>query len=132
MNLEMSLGELVKQIAAAMQKASVAMPFKDEEPWHALFYQLKRRDAQGKPEFLAHLCFNWDGPYPKCQELTDFLQALHWNASVSAANPHYDTITLPNAVADLWSQETEDLPDGTKRFLKEAVSLAKQQFSPGA
>lgn len=127
---EMSLGDFVKQVAASMHRQGVAMPFKNQRPWHFLLYELKKApNAPGRPAFLDGVVFDWDGPYPKSQELSDFLHALHWNASVSANNPHYDTIILPGDVADLWSRRFEELDGDTKQFLDEAARIAQVEFS---
>jgi hypothetical protein len=126
---EMTLGEVVKQIAARMQKQNVPMPFRNERPWHELFYQLKKDRLADKPRFLGQLIFDWDGPYPRCRELSEFLHALHWNASVSANNPHYDIINLSKDVADLWDQRSTELEASAKRFLDTAFGLAAKEFS---
>ncbi|HTS49086.1 MAG TPA: hypothetical protein VMH05_14145 [Bryobacteraceae bacterium] len=104
------------------------MPFDNESPWHELFYELKSSESAGKPQFLASLRFDWDGPYPKCQELSDFLHALHWNACVDARNPHFDTITLPELIATEWSKRAGELDTPTKRFLDFAADRATDFF----
>jgi hypothetical protein len=130
--MDSSLGEFVKQLAALLQMNNVPLPFKNEEPWHLLFYELKETCRKGRPGFFDELRFDWDGPFPKCQELSNFLQALHWNASVSAANPHYDTIALPPAVAELWSKSVGTLPEDKRAFLDEALALAEKEFKVAA
>jgi len=35
---DISLGEFVKQLTVRIRDSKVPMPFKDEEPWHLLFY----------------------------------------------------------------------------------------------
>lgn len=125
-----SLGEFVKQLATLMHQKQVKMPFRNERPWHLLFYELKTAQGRpGKPAFFERLRFDWDGPYPKSRELSQFLQALHWNASVSASNPHYDTITLPPVIADLWSQRLAKVDEETRAFLDEAVQRGRMVFS---
>lgn len=128
----MNLGDFVKQFAALLTEKKVRMPFKDERPWHIVFYELKKsRDVRGKPAFLETLFFDWDGPYPKSKELSRFLHALHWNATVSASNPHYDTIELPPEIADLWSARFDQLPREDQLFLEHAVECAQEEFGPG-
>ena len=63
----MTLGEFVKYLAALLSKNDVPMPFKDEEPWHVLFYRLQEEKYAGKPEFLGRLIFDWGGPFPEVQ-----------------------------------------------------------------
>ena len=123
----MFLGDFVEQLAAALHNQHTKMPYEDEGPWHDLFYELKKSDWPGKPGFLESLRFNWDGPHPKCQELSEFLHALHWNACVDARNPHFDMITLPDGMAEQWSGRVLD--DHTKGFLDRTVDRAKELFS---
>ncbi len=128
----MFLGDFVEQLAALLQKQQIPMPFENESPWHELFYDLKTMVQEGKPAFLSTLRFDWDGPYPKSQELSEFLHALHWNACVDARNPHFDKITLPANIAEEWSRRAEDLDQQTKAFLEHSVWLARQRFSEPA
>jgi transposase-like protein len=38
------------------------MPFKNQRPWHFLFYELKKaQDIPGKPALFDRLLFDWDG-----------------------------------------------------------------------
>jgi hypothetical protein len=128
--LSSCLGDFVELLAAVMHKEQLEMPFKNQRPWHFLFYELKKaQDIPGKPALFDRLLFDWDGPYPKSQELSEFLHALHWNASVSAHNPHYDTITLLEDVATLWSQRLNELDPETTRFLHEALTRARAEFA---
>jgi hypothetical protein len=126
----MTLGEFVKQLAALLAKKGLPMPFKEERPWHELFYQLKTAPGlHARPAFLERLRFDWDGPYPKSRDLSEFLQALHWNACVSAINPHYTTIELPQDVAKLWIRRYDGQGAAAKSFLAAAVELAEAHFS---
>ena len=130
MRQEMSLGDFIKELAALLHKKRIDMPFKNQRPWHMVLYDLKRASsAPGRPTSLDELTFDWDGPYPESRELSEFLHALHWNASVSASNPHYETITLPNDVAELWLNKYKHLDTDTRKFLNKAVESAQQQFS---
>lgn len=125
-----SLGEFIKLLAAKLHSESVEMPFENEQPWHLIFYELKKETGiKGKPDFFEHLRFDWDGPFPKSQQISDFLQALHWNASVSARNPHYDRIELPEEIATLWLDRVKTLDEDAKEFLDKASSKAQQEFS---
>ncbi|MCH9052429.1 MAG: hypothetical protein IIA72_15345 [Proteobacteria bacterium] len=127
---DMSLGQLVKQLAALLQKREVALPFKNQEPWHLLFYELSKLPPNpGKPEFLNELVFDWDAPQPKCQELSDFLQALHFTANVSARNPRFDVINVDPDVADRWSQPLDPGNRELEQFLDTAVELACKEFT---
>lgn len=127
---ELSLGEFVKHLAALLHRDEVTMPLEDERRWHKLFYILKQaQDLPERPVFLDELIFDWDGPYPKARELSQFLQALHWTGNVSAINPQFRQITLPPDVAELWSKRLETVDPQTKKLLELAVQYAKKQFS---
>lgn len=128
MREQISLGEFVKLLAALLHKQNVQMPFMNDEPWHLLFYHLTKSDTPQKPQFFKHIRFDWDGPYPKSQQLSEFLQALHWTASVSASNPHYETISLPDELAAIWFNQFQTLNDETQQFLNLAAKSAQQEF----
>jgi hypothetical protein len=126
---DVSLGQFVKQLAAQLQKKDRPLPFKNQRPWHLLFYELKKQPAvPGRPKFLDELTFDWDAPFPKCQQLAEFLNAMHFTASVSARNPHFDVISVTPAVADRWSQSIGDDAD-LRAFVNSAVGLAEKEFS---
>jgi hypothetical protein len=125
---DITLGDFVKQLAVLMESEKLIMLFKDEAPWHLLFYRLKKMDATTKPEFLKTLRFDWDGSYPRCQELSEFIQALHWTGSVVAANPSYDRITLQDQVRELWYEEGRQISPELGAFLSQGVEYAKEQF----
>ncbi len=125
---DLSLGDFVKQLAVLMNKSGLVMLFKEEKPWHVLFYRLKHDEAPGKPQFFSTLRFDWDGPYPKSQELSRFIQALHWTGAVGAVNPSYETIVLHPEMSEFWSAMLKDFPGETQEFLKHAVTVAKEEF----
>lgn len=125
---ELSLGDFVKQIAAKVED----MPFKAEAPWHVLFYRLKKEhDEPGKPMFLGKLRFDWDGPYPKCRELSRFIRALHWNSSASAGNPSFERITLPSEVGELWREHYAKIDRDGRNYIDKAARLAEELFQEG-
>jgi hypothetical protein len=127
---EVSLGQFVKQIAALLQLKEVQLPFKNQRPWHQLFYELKTRPAaKGKPKFLDALRFDWDSPYPKSQELSEFLNALHFTASVSARNPRFDVISVSPEVADRWAKTASNDNPALVAFINHAVTLAEKEFA---
>jgi len=126
---KLSLGEFVKQLTALFENSNIDIPFKNERTWHYLFYELKKdRNAIGRPSFFDQLEFDWDGPFPKSQELSDFLHSLHWNASVSASNPHYETINLSREVKNLWFKRYKELDTDSKRFFALVLKRAKTEF----
>lgn len=127
---DLSLGLFVKQLAALLQKNDVQLPFKNQKPWHLLFYQLKENSrSPGRPNFFDELRFDWDGAYPKCQQLSEFLNAMHFTASVSARNPHFDIISVEPQVAERWAQTIKKDDPQLVQFVNNAVSLAQQEFS---
>jgi len=122
-----NLGDFVKEMAALMKEDNLRLPLKDERPWHLLFFELKRdRQATGRPVFLDRLVFDWDGPSPRCQELSEFIHALHWNANVTASNPTYETLTLSDDIANRWR------PADVTSFHQSALARARNQFQPAA
>jgi hypothetical protein len=124
---DMSLGEFVKQLTARMHQSKMTMPFKDEKPWHVLLYDLATSNLEPRPEFLSKLQFDWDGPYPRSRDLSDYLHGLHFTGCVSASNPSYDEITLDDDLAEIWSslEVTEDV----KHFMDQVMNLAEKEFA---
>ena len=52
----------VKHLAALMQEKGIDIPFKNERPWHYLFFDLKLdKSLRGRPPLLDELVFDWDG-----------------------------------------------------------------------
>ncbi len=131
MNRELQFGDFLKTLVALFHRKKISMPFENERPWHELFYTLKKTEANDKqkPIFFHELWFDWDGPYPKCRELSTFLHALHWNAGVSAFNPRFTNITLTDEIADLWLSYYNELEPRTKMFVETALQEGKTIFS---
>jgi len=130
-NREISLGEFVKQLTLRFTEQGMTMPLRDERPWHMLFYKLKTSSSvAGRPDFLADLLFDWDGPYPRSSELAEYLDTLHWTGCLSASNPQYEVVTVNPKVSQLWSS----LPIDPKlsSFIDYAVQAAKGPFGAAA
>jgi hypothetical protein len=125
---ELTLGEFVKQLAALMSRDDTVLLFKDEAPWHLLFYRLQGEDYPGKPSFLARLRFDWAGPYPKCRELSRYIQWLHLTECVGTMNPSFETMVLDRELRELWLQQAEQQPTEVAQFLHKAADLGKEQF----
>lgn len=129
MNTEnISLGDFVQQLL--LQLGDNELHFRDERPWHELFYQLKTAPAEsGKPCFLNDLFFDWNGAYPRCQELSEYLHGLHWAGCVSASNPSYDRFRLTREVGDQWrAVEVEPVLHG---FVVAAANAARNELAVG-
>jgi hypothetical protein len=57
------------------------------------------------------------------------VSALHFTASVSARNPHYDVIGITPQIADRWAQSVSLDNPHLKRFVDDAVTLAQKEFA---
>jgi len=124
---DISLGEFVKQLTVRIHNSKVSMPFKEEQPWHLLFYKLKREKMRGKPEFFGHLRFDWDGRYPRSRELSEYIHALHFTGCVGASNPSYDEISLNPKLGELWSSQK---PEGDLSiFMDYAMKEVEKGFA---
>jgi len=125
---ELSLGDVVCQLALLMKRNNLPIGFKDEAPWHLLFYRLKREAKQGRPGFLDHLRFDSDARYPRCRELSEFLHGLHTACIVDVANPSFEEMILPDDVMSDWEQERSALDTKSKSFLAQGLEIAKEEF----
>jgi hypothetical protein len=128
MTQQLTLGGFIKQLAVRMQDEGIEMSFKDDKPWHMLFYKLRGEFKSWGNTFLQSMQFDWDGPYPKSQDVSDFLQGLHWTGSVSALNPTYERIIVPDEVQKVWKAEGENLGDGDKALLSRGLEIAQLEF----
>jgi hypothetical protein len=128
-NRDVSLGEFVKRLAARLQENNVALPLKNQEPWHVLFYDLTKTSRAGRPKFFDELVFDWDSRYPKCQELSEFLSALHFTANASARNPRFDVISVQPAIAERWARRADQDDPDLRGFVGYAVGLATKEFT---
>jgi hypothetical protein len=124
-----SLGEFVKYLAALLTENHVSMLFKEEAPWHFVLYELYDQDLEGKPKFFADLKFDWGGPFPKCKELSRYLQFLHSTACVGTMNPSYEAMVLKADLEKLWFSEYKTLEEPQRKFMGHAADLAKKEFS---
>jgi hypothetical protein len=125
---DISLGQFVKQVAGLLQAQSTPLPLKNQQVWHTFFYDLKQSKDPGKPTFFADLVFDWDAPYPKCHELSEFLHALHSTASVSAHNPRYEIMTVDEIIARQWSEAAKNDEPDLRGFVENAAKLASERF----
>jgi len=126
---QMTLGEFAKYLAALLSKNDIALLFKEEAPWHFVLFRLQEETFEGKPEFLNRLRFDWGGPFPKCRELSRYLQFLHLTGCVGTVNPSYERMVLKPELRDLWCTEAEALPRPVQHFMKQALEVAKKEFS---
>ncbi|HXY98808.1 MAG TPA: hypothetical protein VEI03_02325 [Stellaceae bacterium] len=134
MNLDasagMSLGEMVKLLAATLHKNRVPLPFKNQKPWHLLLYTLKMEGPKpDRPKFLDDLVFDWDGPFPTCEELSSFLNALHFTANVSGHNPRFNLVSVDDADAERWLKDFDKMGANSKSFVERAAELASREFT---
>jgi hypothetical protein len=125
----MTLGEFVKYLAALLTESKTPMLFKEEAPWHFVLFRLQEEDSEGKPEFLSRLNFDWGGPFPKCKELSRYLQFLHSTACVGTVNPSYEEMVLKEDLEKLWFSEFEKIGYPQQKFMGHAADLAKEEFA---
>jgi hypothetical protein len=126
---DMTLGEFVKYLAALLTEKNISMLFKEEAPWHFVLYGLSKEDFEGKPKFLGDLKFDWGGPFPKCKQLSRYLQFLHSTACVGTMNPSYETMELKPDLEKLWFAELKRIGVPQQKFVDRAAELAAREFS---
>jgi hypothetical protein len=126
---EMTLGEFVKFLAALLTENKIPMLFKEEAPWHLILFNLSEEEAKGKPAFLGGLKFDWGGPFPKCKELSRYLQFLHSTACVGTMNPSYKEMMLKDDLKKLWYAELKKIETSQQEFMGRAAEIAKTEFS---
>lgn len=123
--MNITLGDFVQQLLLQLRERELL--FKYERPWHEFFYKLKMSPKRpGKPRFLNDLFFDWNGEYPKCQELSEYLHALHWTGCMAAANPGYDKFKLNQAVGQLWQK---DIEGHLRQFISRTAHNAEQDLT---
>lgn len=127
MSEQLTLTTFVKQLAAELSRQHVKMPLRNLRAWHLLLYRLKRAPGDKKPAFLSDLWFDWDGPTPESPDLSDLLARLHGNASISAGNPSYAELSVPDPVAQQWRQDISLSPEDAE-FVRSAAQTAKSVF----
>jgi len=121
-----SLGNFIKYLLVMLHDLKVKIPAK-QEPWHLLLYRLKSTAfVPFVPDCLANLRYNWDGPYPKADDLSYFLHALHWNAAIDIRD---NAIVLSDEMANLWRERESGLDGRTKDMLEKALGLAVRDWS---
>ena len=97
-----------KQLTALLENSNMAIPFKNEKSWHYLFYELKKdKKAAGRPPFFDELEFDSGRAISEISRTIGFPTLVTLgNASVSASNPHYETINLSQRGKEYIDQET--------------------------
>lgn len=127
----MTLGDFVEHLLVLLRKNGVVLPLKDKRPWHILFYELKWRTAgvSGRPEFLGEFQFDWDGPYPKSPELSEFLSALCLNGVVLASSPLFEEYKIPDNVFVILEKRYDMLEPEARQFLDTAYRMACEEFT---
>lgn len=122
-----TLAEFFEELIVALSKKNIALPLKDEQKWHTFLYNITTDNIENKPRFLNNIIFDWDAPYPKCQELSEFLQALHWNECINASNPSFSTFTIDSSLDNLCKIRAKD--DALKYFIDSAVGIGDRHFA---
>ena len=124
---DLTLGDAVRQLALLMRDAGMVLVFKDEEPWHWLFFRIKE-ELKDAPQSLSRLRFDADNRYPRSRELSEFLHALHTTFAAGVENPSYDELALDPKVAQLWEKEQQALSSEAKDFLQRGLQIATDEF----
>ena len=124
---DLVLGDVVRQLALLMEEKRIVLAFKNEEPWHLLFFRMKQELREG-PGFLRRLRFDTDNRYPRCRELSEFLHALHTTCTAGVENPYYDELELDQSVTRVWKEAQQHLKPETKQFLSQGLQIACEEF----
>ena len=93
-----------------------------------MLYRLHEEKFEGKPQFLSSLKFDWGGPFPKCKELSRYLQFLHSTACVGTINPSYEEMVLKPDLEKLWFSELSKIGEPQQKFMGHAADLAAEEF----
>jgi hypothetical protein len=129
---EFTLGEFMKCLVALLHERGVAMPLMDDRPWHLLLYKLQQDPAAcSDMGFLETIDFDWDGPFPKCRQLSDLLHAVvSWAGNVSSFDSR-GTISLAEPVAMYWRDRHNGLQARQKTAVQRALNQALSGFHGG-
>lgn len=128
--MTISLGEFVNYLVLLLQKNNVILPFHRQGAWHLLFYRLKKSpEIREKPAFLETLWFDWDGPYPKSPELSEYLNALRIIGVVETNSPKFDKYWISKDIERLWQSQFEKTDEINKEYLLRVVEIAKEEFT---
>lgn len=127
--LELSLGDFVKYLLVLLQRNGIPFKLEDERVWHELLYALKMvpQMHSGRPQSLADLKFDWDGPYPKSQELSRSFTVLRTN-SLTCSSPAFTDYKILEGIKRRWAEEYEKLPANIKEFLNIALVIATERL----
>ncbi len=126
---DLSLGDVVSQLALAMKENGLKLLYRNEEPWHWVFYRLREEAKEsGRPGFLDDLFFDAYNRYPRCRELSEYLHGLHTTFAVRVPNPSYDEIIIPEDVGSSWLRARKGLSEDTRKFLDHGLEIARSEF----
>jgi hypothetical protein len=129
MSTQLSLGDVVRQLALLMRDSGLVLVYRSEAPWHHLFYRLKKEaKGESRPPFLDRLRFDADGHYPRCRELSEFLHGLHTANTVRLPNPSFEEIILQPRATRIWEDTRKQLDNKTSEFLQKGLAIAKEEF----
>lgn len=124
-----SLGEFVKLLLVVLEEKKIPFQLTHLQSWHQLFYRLKKLQADGKPEFLERLWFDWDGQYPKSPDLDGFLAGLSLVCSVETTSPRFEEWRLAPGIAALWKYSYALHSVTDRQFLDIAAEMAREEFA---
>ena len=117
---DVSLGEFVKIFIANVQKKCSVVPYHSDPVWHNFFYKLKH-NQENKPKCISELRFDWDSPYPKEKELSDYLFAIEcMSGSILTYRDSLGTL-YPEDIIGIWLGIYNNLDDKGKTYITKAV-----------
>jgi len=118
----MDFGDVVKYAVLILHKNGEKLNFHRRKGWHNAFYQLKTSPhICGAPAVLREAFFDWDGPYPVCQELNECLNSFVVTGCVCCSSPNFNDHWLDERVAVIWQERYDLLLPEEKTFFETAM-----------
>ncbi|MDR3582409.1 MAG: hypothetical protein P4L67_04015 [Candidatus Pacebacteria bacterium] len=125
----MSLSELVKFLTLLLHKEKIGLNFDQQQCWHTALYNIKKLpEMPGKPASLEGIFFDWNGPYPVCKELDDYLWGMGCTGCVEWSTLNMHEYELVKGVAAIWDEEYRRLTEDEKHFLGAALRCVQLEF----
>jgi hypothetical protein len=119
----------MKFLIFLLNREGVNLCFHERVCWHTLFYNLKYASNPEIPSVLRDLFFEWNGPFPVCREVDEYLDGFRVTGCVESASPDFRKFWLLEGIAKLWSREYDSLSEAQRRFLEKVVlKSARAEF----
>jgi len=127
----MTMGDFVQHLLLFLHRDEENLRLHEMEHWHKLFYQLHKLPPEpGRPPFLDKLFFAWNGPYPSCDDVAEYLRRLHLLGFIVCDSPGYRKYWLPEKTVQSWQREHDRLGAREREFLSKAALMAKRELNP--